>query len=127
MSEATTRGVRVRVEPFYLPSQSDPEAARWVFGYRVHIQNFGPATVQLQSRHWIITDGNGRVEEVQGPGVVGEQPLLTPGQGFTYVSGCPLPTPVGAMHGAYQMITADGERFEATIAPFTLAAPGALH
>lgn len=123
MSSATTRGIRVEVEPEYLPHQSDPKHGLWMFGYHVVITNTGSETVQLLSRHWIITYADGRVEEVRGPGVVGEQPVLTPGKRFSYTSGCPLPTPMGTMHGTYQMVTARGERFDAEIAAFTLAEP----
>lgn len=127
MSEATTRGVRVRVRAIYLPDRSSPDDEYWFFAYRVEISNYGEVPVKLLSRHWIITDGGGKVEEVKGPGVVGEQPLLAPGQRFSYTSACPLRTPVGSMHGTYQMLTAEGERFDARIAPFTLAEPNALN
>ncbi len=127
MSEATTRGVRVRVRAIYLPDRSSPDDEYWFFAYRVEISNHGEVPVKLLSRHWIITDGGGKVEEVKGPGVVGEQPLLSPGQRFSYTSACPLRTPVGSMHGTYQMLTAEGERFDARIAPFTLAEPNALN
>lgn len=123
MSEAITRGIKVAVRPDYLEHQSDPRNGLWMFAYHVRITNEGTDTVQLLSRHWIITDATGRVEEVRGPGVVGEQPVLDPGQSFDYTSGCPLPTPMGTMHGSYQMITRKGERFDAEIAPFTLAEP----
>lgn len=123
MSEAITRGVKVTVRPDYLEHQSDPKNGVWMFAYHVTITNQGVETVQLVSRHWIITDATGRVEEVRGPGVVGEQPVLEPGKAFAYSSGCPLPTPMGTMHGAYQMVTRKGERFDAEIAPFTLAEP----
>lgn len=126
MSDATTRGVRVQVLCAFIPQQSEPEEAMYFFAYRVTITNQGPDTVTLRSRHWVITDGNGRVEEVRGPGVVGEQPHLAPGQAFTYTSGCPLATPVGSMYGTFQMVTDGGEGFDATIAPFTLAMPGVL-
>lgn len=123
MSEATTRGVKVEVVPTYLEAHSDPRGGVWMFAYNVTIRNVGEETVQLVSRHWIITDANGRVEEVRGPGVIGEQPVIPPGQQFTYTSGCPLPTAMGTMHGTYQMVTQKGERFDAVIAPFTLAEP----
>jgi ApaG protein len=123
MSEANTRGVVVTVRPDYLEHQSDPRNGVWMFAYHVRITNQGDDTVQLVSRHWIITDATGRVEEVRGAGVVGEQPVLEPGKTFEYTSGCPLPTPMGTMHGTYQMITRKGERFDAEIAPFTLAEP----
>lgn len=127
-SEALTQDVRVRVKAQFDPTRSRPQQQQWFFLYTVQIANEGSATVQLLSRHWIITDANGKVEEVQGPGVVGEQPILGPGQSFEYTSGCPLTTPFGTMHGAYQMIaTTSGERFDAQIAAFTLSEPHALH
>jgi ApaG protein len=126
-SEAVTQGVRVRVQSQYDPSRSRPHQNQWFFLYTVRISNESSATVQLLSRHWIITDATGHVEEVRGPGVVGEQPVLGPGQSFEYTSGCPLTTPFGSMHGTYQMATGGGERFDATIASFTLSEPHALH
>ena len=126
-SEAETRGVRVRVEPQYDPSRSDPTAGRWFFLYTVTIENRSNETVQLQTRHWIITDGDGHVEEVRGPGVVGERPLLPPGDSFVYTSGCPLTTDVGKMEGSYRMVTPSGDDFDAEIAPFTLCVPGLFH
>ena len=123
--EAETRGVTVRVAPVYLPERSDPEGDLYVWAYRVEIENRGAATVTLVDRRWIITDALGRVEEVAGPGVVGEQPVLEPGDSYHYTSGCPLTTPSGVMQGAYGMVAADGERFEATIPPFSLHLPGA--
>jgi len=126
-SDATTRGIHVAVRARYAPEHSEPERGHWFFLYTVLVTNRGEETAQLVSRHWIITDGNGHVEEVRGPGVVGEQPVLEPGQAFEYTSGCPLPTPFGTMHGSYQMLTGDGEAFDAEIAPFTLAEPHALH
>ena len=127
MSNAVTRGVRVRVRSQYVPEQSDPSEPRWFFAYEVRIENLGDEPVQLLSRHWVITDANGRVEHVRGPGVVGEQPRLGPGQGFRYTSACPLPTPVGTMHGSYEMQTESGERFDAAISPFRLAVDGLIH
>ena len=123
--EAETRGVRVRVGASHLPDQSDPEEGRWVWAYMIEIENTGSETVQLVDRHWIITDANGRVEEVQGPGVVGEQPVLQPGDSYQYTSGCPLGTDSGVMVGSYGMITGGGERFEAAIPAFSLHLPGA--
>jgi ApaG protein len=123
--EAETRGVIVRVQPQFLPEQSDPAAHRWVWAYRIELVNASAETVQLISRHWIITDGNGRVEEVRGPGVVGEQPTLRPGDGYTYASGCPLTTPSGSMVGSYQMVSDAGERFDVAVPPFSLDLPGA--
>ncbi len=122
---AETRGVVVRVRPYFLPDQSSPEERQWVWAYAVEIENKGEDTVRLVSRHWIITDALGRVEEVQGDGVVGEQPTLKPGETFRYTSGCPLQTPSGVMAGAYHMVTALGDAFEAEIPPFSLDLPGA--
>ena len=117
----------VQVQPQYLEAQSEPEEGRYLFAYTVTIRNTGEVAAQLVSRHWIITDADGQIEEVRGPGVVGEQPVLKPGQAFQYTSGCPLATPVGSMHGSYQMLADDGTRFEAQIEPFTLAVPRALN
>lgn len=122
-STAVTEGIRVTVRAVYLPQQSSPRENRYVFAYTVSIVNEGTAPAQLRTRHWIITDGNGGVEEVKGPGVVGETPRLEPGQSFQYTSGCMLKTPVGTMHGTFQMYRDDGAGFDATIAPFTLASP----
>lgn len=126
-SEATTRGVRVAVRSEHDPGRSRPQQGLWFFLYHVTIANQGEETVQLLSRHWIITDAGGKVEEVRGSGVVGEQPVLRPGEAFEYTSGCPLPTPFGQMHGTYQMVTAGGERFDAAIAPFVLSEPYTVH
>lgn len=120
---ATTCGVTVRVSPSYLADQSDPVAGRWVWAYHIRLENDGDVAVQLISRHWIITDGRGRVEEVQGPGVVGEQPVIEPGRSFDYVSGCPLATTSGIMRGIYQMIDADGTSFDIEIPAFSLDSP----
>jgi ApaG protein len=125
MYEAETNGVAVRVVTSYLPAQSDPSARRYVWAYQIEIENRGARTVQLVSRHWIITDGQGRTEEVQGPGVVGEQPILRPGDKHQYVSGCPLSTPSGAMVGTYRMLVDGGEPFDAAIPAFSLDVPGA--
>jgi ApaG protein len=122
-SEATTRNIRVSVHAQYDPGRSRPQSSQWFFLYTVTITNEGPDTVQLISRHWVITDGMGKVEEVVGPGVVGKQPVLAPGQSFEYTSGCPLTTPFGSMHGTYQMVTQGNEQFEIEIAPFTLTEP----
>jgi ApaG protein len=122
---ALTRGIRVKVESNYLPEQSDPSSRRFVFSYTVTIQNEGAETVQLRTRHWIITDASGNVQEVRGEGVVGEKPILKPNQAFQYTSGCILKTPWGTMNGTYQMYRADGSYFDAEIAPFLLATPGA--
>lgn len=126
-SEAITRGIRIRVRSLYVPERSQPEANSWFFVYNVVISNEGTETAQLISRHWIITDANGRVQEVKGPGVVGEQPTLAPGENYEYTSACPLPTPFGSMHGTYQMATPDGGSFDAEIAAFTLAEPRAVN
>ena len=122
-SEATTRNIRVRVQAQYDPRRSSPQHSQWFFLYTVNITNQGRETVQLISRHWVITDGMGKVEEVRGPGVVGNQPVLTPGQSFEYTSGCPLTTPFGSMHGTYQMVDQGDEQFDIEIAPFTLTEP----
>jgi ApaG protein len=126
-SEAVTRGVRVYVESEYAPERSEPSRNEWFFLYTVRISNEGSETVQLLTRHWVITDGTGHVEEVRGPGVVGKQPILKPGESFEYTSGCPLSTPFGVMEGTYQMIAESGERFDAKIAPFTLSEPYTVH
>jgi ApaG protein len=126
-SEAVTRGVRVRVRSEYSPERSQPSTNQWFFLYTITITNEGKVTVQLLTRHWIITDGTGHVEEVRGPGVVGKQPMLRPGESFEYTSGCPLETPFGKMEGTYQMVDEQGERFDVTIAPFTLSEPYTVH
>jgi ApaG protein len=127
ISEAVTRGVRVRVQSEYCPDQSAPAKSQWFFLYTVTISNEGPETVQLLTRHWIITDGTGHIEDIRGPGVVGKQPTLKPGESFEYTSGYPLSTPFGVMEGTYQMVTPSGERFDAKIAPFTLSEPYTVH
>jgi ApaG protein len=126
-SEAVTRGVRVHVKSSYDADRSRPSQGQWFFLYTITIENRGSETVQLLTRHWIITDATGHVEEVRGPGVVGEQPTLGPGESFEYTSGCPLTTPFGTMKGTYQMITAHGERFDAQIAEFELSEPYTVH
>jgi ApaG protein len=126
-SEAVTRGVRVTVTSEYAPEKSQPSKNEWFFLYTITIANEGAETVQLLTRHWIITDGTGHVEEVRGPGVVGKQPILRPGESFEYTSGCPLSTPFGVMEGTYQMIAENGERFDAKVAPFTLSGPYTVH
>ena len=125
--EATTRGVTVRVSVSYLPEQSDPARGSWVWGYHIRLENHGEQAVQLVSRHWVITDGRGNRHEVNGEGVVGEQPLLGPGGSYDYVSGCPLQTPSGSMQGSYHMIGADGASFDAAIPRFALLAPVTSH
>ena len=111
----------------YMPERSAPKDAQYLFEYHVRISNIGSETAQLISREWIITNADGEVERVKGPGVVGEQPVLTPGASFEYRSFCPLKTSVGSMHGSYQMVTSNGDRFDAIISPFTLAVPNALN
>ena len=122
-SEAITRNIRVHVESQFDPRRSRPAQNQWFFLYTVRITNEGSETVQLISRHWIITDAMGKVEEVRGPGVVGNQPVLAPGEGFEYTSGCPLTLPFGSMHGTYQMVNEHNEHFDIEIAPFMLAEP----
>ena len=119
--------VAVNAAPQYLPEQSDEAAGRYVFAYTITIRNLGRVTAQLISRHWIITDAQGLVQEVRGLGVVGAQPLLQPGESFQYTSGASIATPVGTMRGSYQMVAADGTRFEAPIPQFTLSVPRILH
>lgn len=121
ISEAVTRNLRVEVLARHSPENSRP--GQWVFEYTVRVTNLGRETVQLVSRHWIIVDALERTREVKGPGVVGEQPVLGPGQSFQYSSWCPLETPTGMMHGTYQMVGAGGEQFDIVIAPFALRAP----
>lgn len=129
-SEAITNGIRVRVASQYLPEHSQGGGAnerQWFFAYTVKISNEGLDTVQLVSRHWVITDANGHVEEVRGPGVVGAQPVLAPGESFEYTSGCPLKTSYGTMRGTYQMVADDGQQFDAEIAAFALNVPYAVN
>ena len=126
-SDTTTRGIRIQVRSAYLPAESAPAEQQYFFTYHVKISNAGSDTAQLVAREWIITDAEGQVERVKGPGVIGEQPVLTPGTTFEYSSFCPLNTSVGAMQGTYQMRAPDGEHFDAVISPFTLAVPNALH
>jgi ApaG protein len=127
MITAVMQPIRVDVQTSYVPEQSDPGSARYVFSYTITILNEGSEPARLMRRHWLITDANGKVQEVRGDGVVGEQPHLQPGQGFRYSSGAILETPVGTMQGSYQMETDQGARFDAPIAPFRLAMPGILH
>jgi ApaG protein len=126
---ADTRKYHITVSPVanYIPDQSDEGASRYVFAYTITITNSGTTSAQLISRHWLITDANHAVQEVRGLGVVGEQPLLKPGESFEYTSGTALPTPVGTMRGSYQMVAEDGEHFEADIPEFTLSIPRVLH
>ncbi len=126
-SSAVTEGVRVTVRSSYVADQSLPSSRRYVFAYTVRIANEGDEPAQLRTRHWVITDASGKVEEVRGPGVVGHQPNLGPGEHFEYTSGCVLQTPRGEMRGTYQMHRADGRVFDAVIAPFLLALPHSLN
>ncbi|HVC29917.1 MAG TPA: Co2+/Mg2+ efflux protein ApaG [Steroidobacteraceae bacterium] len=119
--------IRVQVTTAYLDEQSSPTEQRYVFAYTITIRNEGQSAARLLTRHWIITDANGRVKEVRGEGVVGEQPHLEPGQGFRYSSGAVLETPVGTMEGSYQMVDGEGHHFDAPIPAFRLAVPGILH
>jgi ApaG protein len=128
MSEAVTRNIRVSVETEYAPGRSNPAQSQWFFLYTIRLKNEGRETVQLMSRHWIITDAMGDVKEVRGPGVVGKQPVLEPGDTFEYTSGCELTTPFGSMRGTYQMVTVSDKsdkeaHFDIQIPPFTLTEP----
>ena len=130
MYEATTRAIRVSVRPQYLPDQSDPADSQYVWAYHVRIENKSEQTVQLRGRHWRITDGLGRQQEVSGPGVIGKTPMLRPGEVFEYTSGTPLSTSSGIMSGSYQMVSETGEKFDIEIPAFSLdtpAAPRSLH
>ncbi len=127
LSEAVTEDIRVEVMSSYSPENSRPLEGEWVFQYTVRITNQGKDTVQLVSRHWVITDAADRVEEVRGPGVVGEQPTLKPGESFKYSSWCPLKTPMGLMYGTYEMQRTNGSRFDIEIAPFALKARYTVH
>lgn len=126
-SIAVTEGIRVTVTSRYVPEHSHPRARRYVWAYTVRITNEGTDAARLVTRHWIITDATGKVDEVRGPGVVGEQPLLEPGDSFQYTSSCVLSTPRGTMHGTYRMVRPDGSGFDAEIAPFTLGMPADLN
>ena len=125
--EETQQDIRIHVATSYVDDQSEPDLDRYVFAYTITISNSGNVAAQLISRHWIITDANGKVQEVNGDGVVGEQPYLNPGEEFRYSSGAVLETPVGAMQGLYRMEADGGASFDAPIAPFTLAVPGLLN
>ena len=127
MDQEITHYIEVAVQSFYLDNESDPEKPLFLFAYRVRIENQGCETVQLLKRHWIITDGDGQVRHVEGEGVVGEQPVLKPGEFFEYTSGCPLSTPVGTMRGSYQMQTANRALLQVEIPEFTLAVPSAIN
>ncbi len=127
MAASKKYGVAVSAIPQYIAEQSDPANDHYVFAYTITIENVGTVPAQLVSRHWIITDASGEVQEVRGLGVVGRQPLLQPGEKFAYTSGCQLDTPVGTMRGSYQLTAIDGRQFEAEIPEFTLAVPHVLH
>lgn len=126
-SESITRGVRIEAQSLYLQEHSDPQSERWFFTYTININNESEGSVQLLSRHWIITDSNGEVLEVKGEGVVGEQPVIPPGRSYQYTSFCPLGTSFGTMHGTFQMVTSKGDQFDAVISPFRLAIPNAVN
>lgn len=117
----------VTAQPQYLSEQSDPERGQYLFAYTITVANTGDTTAKLMSRHWVITDADGQVEEVRGDGVVGDQPVLKPGEAFRYTSGCPLPTPVGSMRGTYHCVADDGTRFDVPVPEFVLSMPRALH
>ncbi|MCU0949590.1 MAG: Co2+/Mg2+ efflux protein ApaG [Burkholderiaceae bacterium] len=117
----------VTAQPQYLSEQSDPERGQYLFAYTITVANTGDTTAKLLSRHWVITDADGQVEEVRGDGVVGDQPVLKPGEAFRYTSGCPLPTPVGSMRGTYHCVADDGTRFDVPVPEFVLSMPRALH
>src|SRR3546814_677364 len=123
MYSRTTHDVRVTVQPVYLEEQSSPEDGQYVWAYQVRIENLGQSTMRLRTRFWSITDAQGRTQEVRGPGVVGGQPLLRPGDSFEYTSGCPLPTPSGMMVGSYEMESESGDRVEVAIPAFSLDSP----
>ena len=127
METAITEGVEVSVESFYLPDHSVPEEDRYVYAYRIRLKNRSSRTVQLLRRHWIITDSTGEVNEVKGEGVVGEQPVLEPEGEYEYTSGSHLKSPIGTMHGTYEMVTPSGELFDVTIPCFSLEVPGVLN
>ncbi|MBU6198942.1 MAG: Co2+/Mg2+ efflux protein ApaG [Xanthomonadaceae bacterium] len=127
MSDERAYSIRVSVTTRFLDDQSEPANNRYAFAYTINIANTGSMPAKLLTRHWIITDANGRVQEVRGDGVVGEQPRLKPGEGFEYTSGAILETAVGTMRGSYQMLADDGRRFDAAIAPFTLSIPRTIH
>ena len=127
MFTATTNHIRIEVEPTYVREQSDPGQGHFFFSYRVRIHNLGSVRVQLLSRHWIITDGFGKIEEVVGEGVIGQQPVLQPGEKFEYESFCPLATPTGSMQGTYTMVGSDGQKWDVQIPLFILAEPSRYH
>jgi ApaG protein len=126
-TEQAPRGIRIMVRTSFDVARSDPKHNRWFFAYTIRIENKGSSTVQLLNRYWNITDAQGRVEQVRGPGVVGEQPVIEPGSAFEYTSGCPLTTPFGSMHGTYEMTDLQGEHFEVPIPAFALRLPGTMN
>lgn len=125
MYSETTLGIEIIVVPQFMADRSEPDSGRWFWGYTIKIRNNSARTVRLMHRHWRITDGNGRLEEVKGPGVVGEQPIIPPGESFSYTSGCPLPTPSGIMAGSYRFVDEAGEGFDVAIPAFSLDSPQA--
>ena len=127
LSDAERYNIEIEVETAFIDEQSDPEQDRYVFAYTITIRNVGAVATRLLTRHWVITDANGRVQEVRGEGVVGEQPHLEPGEGFRYTSAAMIETPVGSMHGSYQMLADDGRHFDAEIPAFGLSIPRTLH
>jgi ApaG protein len=127
MTDESRYRIHIEAQSSYIPDQSLPEVGRFVFAYTITIRNEGSVPARLVSRHWVITDATGKVQEVRGQGVVGEQPYLRPGEGFQYTSGTLLETPVGSMHGSYRMVADDGVEFDAPIPPFTLSIPHTLH
>jgi ApaG protein len=127
MTDSTTCDIRIAVESVYVDEHSNPEENRYVFAYTITIHNVGPSPAKLLTRHWLITDANGKVQEIKGKGVVGEQPYLRPGEGFRYTSAALIETPVGSMQGSYQMVSENGQAFEAQIPIFRLALPHTLH
>jgi ApaG protein len=125
---SVTNGIQIEVESYFVPEHSDRSGRSYFFSYKIRIHNAGPSRVQLMSRHWVITDGVGRIEEIKGPGVIGQQPQLNPGESFEYESFCPLATPTGTMSGTYQMVCLEsGDRFNAEIPQFFLVEPGSYH
>lgn len=127
VDRAITRQIQVEVQSRFVPEKSNGERSQYFFAYQIRISNLGEAPVQLLSRHWLITDGNGRVEDVKGPGVIGQQPWIQPQSSFEYESFCPLSTPTGSMKGSYQMVTESGENFSIEIPQFFLVEPGSFH
>jgi ApaG protein len=126
-SESITRNIRIHVRSEYIPERSAPPRHQWFFAYRIRIANEGAEAIQLLTRHWVITNASGHVEEVNGEGVVGEQPVIEPGEAFEYTSGCPLTTPFGSMYGEYQMVNRNGEQFDVAIPAFVLRVPGSMN